>query len=249
MRHPRPPRIATAAATRPNCTLRAGAAAHASAIPPRRSVALAAAIETAKDQGIVNLRFEECRLLKKAVPRLIEFCKTTDIIESLGLVKTTFDDTQDFKRLVEAVQLNTKIKQFAVNYAEFDEDFYGKTLAKCVLESSSLRELDLSFTHFREHTSFYEMANGLLHERCKLGALKLRGISFNQLEGKVMQFILARNKSLQTLDISQCSTESPETLENVFLKFDSNCSLKTLVAENSSTDFNHFIEAFGEALG
>jgi hypothetical protein len=50
-------------------------------------------IETAKDQGIVNLRFEECRLLKKAVLRLIEFCKTTNIIESLGLVKTTFDDT------------------------------------------------------------------------------------------------------------------------------------------------------------
>jgi hypothetical protein len=46
------------------------------------------------------------------------------------------------------------------------------------------------------------MANGLLNERCKLGALKLRGITFNQLEGKVMQFILARNKSLQTLDIS-----------------------------------------------
>ena len=50
-------------------------------------------IETAADLGIVNLRFEECRILKKAVVRLIEFCKTTYIIESLGLVKTTFDDT------------------------------------------------------------------------------------------------------------------------------------------------------------
>jgi hypothetical protein len=49
-------------------------------------------IETAKDQGIVNLRFEECRLLKKAVLRLIEFCKTTSIIESLSLSKTSFDD-------------------------------------------------------------------------------------------------------------------------------------------------------------
>ena len=64
------------------------------------------AVETAKDQGIVNLRFEECRLLKKAVLRLIEFCKTTTIIESLHLVKTSFDDGQDFKRLVEAVSYN-----------------------------------------------------------------------------------------------------------------------------------------------
>lgn len=50
------------------------------------------AVESAKDRGIVNLRFEECRLLKKAVLRLIEFCKTTSIIESLGLIKVTFDD-------------------------------------------------------------------------------------------------------------------------------------------------------------
>jgi hypothetical protein len=40
------------------------------------------------------------------------------------------------------------------------------------------------------------MANGLLNEKCSLGALKLRGITFNQLEGKVMEMILTRNKSL-----------------------------------------------------
>ena len=71
-------------------------------------------IESAPDLGIINLRFEECRLLKKAVQRLIEFCKTTNIIESLSLFKTTFDDGQDFKRLVEAISFNNKLKQFAV---------------------------------------------------------------------------------------------------------------------------------------
>lgn len=64
-----------------------------------------------------------------------------------------------------------------------------------------------------------------------------------------MEMILTRNKSLQTLDISQCSSDDPENLENIFLKFDANCSIKTLVVEASSTDFNHFIEAFGDALG
>ena len=68
------------------------------------------AVESAKDRGIINLRFEECRLLKKAVLRLIEFCKSTAIIESLGLMKVSFDDGQDFKRLVEAVSFNTQIK-------------------------------------------------------------------------------------------------------------------------------------------
>lgn len=64
-----------------------------------------------------------------------------------------------------------------------------------------------------------------------------------------MQFILMKNKSLQTLDISQCSTDSPENMENVFCKFDSFCGIRTLVAENLNTDFNYIIEIFGEALG
>ena len=64
-----------------------------------------------------------------------------------------------------------------------------------------------------------------------------------------MQFILMRNKSLQTLDLSQCSTDSPENLENVFCKFDQFCSVRTLVAENLNADFNYIVEIFGEALG
>ena len=40
----------------------------------------------------MNLRFEDCRLLKKAVQRLIDFCKSTNIIESLALFKVSFDD-------------------------------------------------------------------------------------------------------------------------------------------------------------
>lgn len=92
------------------------------------------------------------------------------------------------------------------------------------------------------------MANGLLNERCRLQALKLKGIAFGQLEGKVMQFILMRNKSLHTLDLSQCSTDSPENLENVFSKFGEYCNIRALVAENLTTDFNHVVELFGEAL-
>lgn len=75
-------------------------------------------------------------------------------------------------------------------------------MARCILESRSLKELDLSNVTFTDQKSFYEMANGLLNERSRLQALKLRGVQFGQLEGKVMQFVLMRNKSLQTLDLS-----------------------------------------------
>jgi hypothetical protein len=64
-----------------------------------------------------------------------------------------------------------------------------------------------------------------------------------------MQFILMRNKSLQTLDVSQCSTDAPENLEYVFLKFDQFCSIRNLIAENLDADFNYFVESFGDALG
>lgn len=63
-----------------------------------------------------------------------------------------------------------------------------------------------------------------------------------------MQFVLMRNKSLQTLDLSYCSADSPENLENVFLKFDQFCNIRTLVAQNLNADFNYIIEIFGEAL-
>jgi hypothetical protein len=134
------------------------------------------AIEKAPDNGIVNLRIEDCRVMKKAVVRLIEFCRSTSILESLSIIKVNFEDAQDFKKLVEAISFNQKFKQFSVQGADFDEEFHGKTMAKCILESRSLKELDCSFVNFEDPKIFYEMANGLLNERCRLAALKLRGI-------------------------------------------------------------------------
>jgi hypothetical protein len=88
------------------------------------------------------------------------------------------------------------MRSLAINHSVFDEDFHGKMMSKCILDSKSIKELDMSYTIFEENKTFYEMANGLLNEKCKLQAIKLKGIIFNQLEGKVMQFILERNKSL-----------------------------------------------------
>lgn len=50
------------------------------------------------------------------------------------------------------------------------------------------------------------------------------------------------------LDLSQCKTDAPENLENVFLKFDQFCNVRTLIAENLNADINYFIDLFGEAL-
>jgi hypothetical protein len=155
-------------------------------------------ISNAKDQGIVKIRLEDCRMLKRAVDSLKYFCRTVQCITSIALVNVTFSDggTQDFKHLIEAIASNAKITHFAVQHTDFNEDFHGKTIARCILESRSLKELDLSYINFEDPKSFYEMANGLLNERCRLLNIRLKGIQFGQLESKVMQFILMRNKSL-----------------------------------------------------
>ena len=51
------------------------------------------------------------------------------------------------------------------------------------------------------------------------------------------------------MDLSNCSTDSPEHLENVFCKFDQFCNIRNLLADNLNADFNYIVEIFGEALG
>jgi hypothetical protein len=38
-------------------------------------------------------------------------------------------------------------------------------------------------------------------------------------------------------------------MENVFMKFDQNCTIRTLVAESLNAEFSYFSESFGSALG
>jgi Ran GTPase-activating protein (RanGAP) involved in mRNA processing and transport len=46
------------------------------------------------------------------------------------------------------------------------------------------------------------MCQALIGEKCRLNIFKIKGINITNLEGKVLQFVLMKNKSLHTLDIS-----------------------------------------------
>ena len=69
---------------------------------------------------------------------------------------------------MEAVSSNQALRSFAITNTVFDEDFHGKMMSKCILDSKSIKELDLSFVIFEDNKIFYEMANGLLNEKCRL---------------------------------------------------------------------------------
>ena len=56
--------------------------------------------------GIVNLRFEECKFTRKAAAILSEWLKTKALIETICLLKVTFEDVTDFKKITEGMKLN-----------------------------------------------------------------------------------------------------------------------------------------------
>lgn len=136
--------------------------------------------------GIVNLRFEETRLNRKAAHSLSEFLKKKPILETLGLVKVTFEDAYDFKKIVEGVQLNSKMKKILFSNSVFDEELYGKSIARLLIDSRSLKELDLSYMSYDHPKCFYDISTAILNERCRLNILKIRGTQLTNLEGKII---------------------------------------------------------------
>jgi hypothetical protein len=125
--------------------------------------------------SIVNLRFEETRLSRKAANNLSEFLKKKPILETLGLVKVTFEDVFDFKKILEGVQLNTKLSKILFSNSVFDEELYGKSIARALIDSRSIKELDLSYVSYDHPKCFYDISTAILNERCRLNILKIRG--------------------------------------------------------------------------
>ena len=114
----------------------------------------------------------------------------------------------------------------------FDEEVYGKAIGRALTDSRSLRELDVSHVTFEHPKSFYDLCAAILNERCRLNIFKLRGISITQLEGKILQYILMKNKTLSTLDISHCRAEDSENFEHFLQKLDQFCNIRYLTIEN-----------------
>jgi hypothetical protein len=114
---------------------------------------------------------------------------------------------------MESIQYNTKIRKLTLSFMQFDEESHGKQISKMLNDSKSMRELDINFCEFIHPKCFFEMCSALLLERCRLNILRLRNIQISNLESKVIQYILMKNKQLNTIDFSNCRIDSPENLE------------------------------------
>lgn len=170
------------------------------------------------------------------------------ILVTLSFVKCSFEDIVDFKKVMEGVQLNTKLNKLVFMHMNFDDEVYGKSIGRTLMDSRSLRELDISHVLFEHPKCFYDVCSAILSERCRLNILKLRGIAITQLEGKIIQYILMKNKQLHTLDLSQCRTDSFENFEFFFQKLDAFCNIRYLTIENMQPDLSPCLEVIAESL-
>ena len=130
----------------------------------------------------------------------------------------------------------------------FDEEVFGKAIGRALTDSRSIRELDISHVVFDHPKSFYDLCSAILNERCRLSILKLRGINITELEGKIIQYILMKNKTLTTFDISHCHSDDHEYFELFFDKLGSFCNIRYLTIEALQPDISTSIEVIGESL-
>jgi len=75
------------------------------------------------------------------------------------------------------------------------------------------------------------MCQVILSERCRLNVLKFRGLLIGEIEGKIIQFILMKNKTIHTLDLSECVSEDSSHYEYFFEKLDQFCNIRYLTLE------------------
>ena len=94
--------------------------------------------------NLVNLRFEEVFFSKKAALELADFLRHKHLLESIGFIGCKFEDTADFRKIMENVKTNKKINKIIFQQIVFDEEIFGKSIASVLLENLLIRELDLS---------------------------------------------------------------------------------------------------------
>lgn len=95
---------------------------------------------------------------------------------------------------------------------KLDDDQYGIAIGRVLSDSRTIRELDLSHIEFG-CIPFHELSQAILNERCRLNVMKLRGLQISELEGKIIKFILMKNRTIHTLDLSECYTNDPQNFE------------------------------------
>lgn len=108
---------------------------------------------------------------------------------------------------MDAVRSNPDITKFHFGDFNCDADYHGKYLGKVIMDSKSLTELEINACTFLHPKAFFEMCSPLLQAKNNLKVLKMKGILITLVEAKVIQFIMMKNKNIETMDFTECIDE------------------------------------------
>jgi len=79
------------------------------------------------------------------------------MIETLGLIRVTFEDVHDFKKITEGMKLNNKLLKISFQHMNLDEEIHGTSIGRVLSDSRTIRELDMTHICF-DYRSFYDMS-------------------------------------------------------------------------------------------
>ena len=139
---------------------------------------------------------------------------------------------------MDSIQQNGMLNKLAFANMELDEEVFAKSIGKVLMTSRTIKELNMSHIGFNHPKSFYDVCAAILNDRCRLNTLKFKGISIGQLEGKIIQYILMKNKSINTLDLSNCRADNPDNFEFFLQQLNQFCNIRFLTIENLQPDIS-----------
>ena len=79
------------------------------------------------------------------------------MIETLGLIRVSFEDVHDFKKITEGMKLNNKLLKVSFQNMNLDEEIHGTSIGRVLSDSRTIRELDMTHIVF-DYRSFYDMS-------------------------------------------------------------------------------------------
>ena len=83
-----------------------------------------------------------------------------------------------------------------------DNESYGSILGNTIISARNLRDIDLSQCEFYHPKCFYDLCSFLINEKSKINSFKIKNIYISELEAKILAYLLLKNKSITSIDLS-----------------------------------------------
>lgn len=145
--------------------------------------------------GIKHLHFFDVEIDFAGVSRLRDFLIKKPLIETIGFHNVKLSNAvNDFKKLMEGIRMAAKMRKVTLGGFRFDQDVYGKVLGGLLTDGKQIKELELVKCGFEHNKFFFDMCAPLLTEKCRLNIFRLKKCQITNIEAKVLQYVLMKNR-------------------------------------------------------